>query len=113
MVIKTIQTHPDKSKTLEMADLCQGAEVSVELIETMMTEFPSKNDFMSRYRTLMAALHLNNPVLRSALIKKAILPIKFVHMTERELLSDEATKSMNEREEHENAAKRSDAVLDY
>ena len=68
---------------------------------------------MSRYRTLMAALGFNNPSLRKALIKKEILPLKFVHMTERELLNEDETRKINKREEEENAAKRSDAVLDY
>jgi hypothetical protein len=72
LIIKTLQTHEDKSKKREFKDIETAAVVGVEIFEAATKEFQAKNDLMSRYKTLMGALMFSNPALREILIKREI-----------------------------------------
>jgi DNA-directed RNA polymerase subunit M/transcription elongation factor TFIIS len=67
---------------------------------------------MSKYRTLILGL-TKNKELKGTLVSGILSPAKFVRMKEIELASDDFVKELKEKEAHQNASKRSDAVLEY
>ena len=111
-LIKTLQTHPDKTKTLEGKQLESAALVGIEIMEELHKEFKEKSAITTRFKTLISAL-FSNPTLRTTLISRSIVPSKFINMNGQELMSKEAAERHNAMQEKEQAAGRSDAILEY
>lgn len=111
-LIKTLQTHVDKSKSLDEKQLESAAVVGVEIMECLVKEYKVFTAIQSRYKTLISAL-FTNTALRKTLIARIIVASKFIHMKGQELLSKDAAKKLNEMLEEEQAGGRSDIILEY
>ena len=99
-------------KLSTLVELTKAAEVGLDLSKELVKAFPLKHPLQNRFRTLIFALSISNPTLRTLLLDDKILMTKFVLMEEKDLASDDAKIKMIADKEYAMQAKRTDAVLE-